>query len=343
METNETVKTAEEDAGEELFSSPEDKVSRKGGGQKPADPNKVTWKKDWKNNKVIYFMMLPILVLFIIFHYLPMFGIVMAFQDFSIAKGFFGSPFVGWDNFVELFTGGDEFLSALKNTVIIGCFNLVLQFPAPIVFAFIITNIRFKGYRKVVQTMSYLPNFVAAVVVTTLVIEFCGRDGAITKILTLFGMEQQNLLSNANPPVFWLIYAFMGVWQSFGYGSIMYVASLSNISGDYYEAAAIDGANRFQCVFRISLPCIMPLVIMMLTINVGTMFMAGFNNILLLYNADIYDVADTLFTYTYRMAFGSFVDYSLSAASGLFQSCVGTIMLFGSNWLSKKAGQQTLF
>lgn len=303
---------------------------------------KVSWKKDLKDNYIIYLLMLPILVYFFIFHYLPMFGIVMSFQDFKLAEGIFGSRWVGFANFRELFTGTD-FLPALKNTVIIGLFNLVLGFPAPIVFAFIVTNIRLKGLRRGIQTISYMPNFVAPVVVCNILITFCASDGAITQFLTLFGVPEQNLLAIAKPPVFWIIYAMSGVWMGFGYGSIMYVAALSNISGDLYEAAALDRASRWKCIWHISLPQILPLIIMMFTIQVGVTFRAGFDRILLLPYESVLGVSDTLFTYTFRMAFGKVPNYGLSAASNLFQSVIGTIMLFGSNKLSAKLGNSSLF
>lgn len=303
---------------------------------------KGTWKKDLRENRTVYLLMLPILVYFIIFNYLPIFGVVMAFQDFKLADGIFGSAWVGFENFQNLFAG-EDFLRALKNTVIIGLFNLVLGFPAPIVFAFIINNIRYNRARKGIQTISYMPNFVAPVVVANILISFCASDGVITQFLGLFGVEEQNLLANANPPVFWTIYAFRNVWQSFGYGSIMYVAALSNINQDMYEAAAIDGVGRWKCMFKVTLPQIMPLIVMFFTIQVGVVFRAGFDAILLLPYTAVLDVSDTLFTYTYRMAFGMVPDYGLSAASNLFQSIVGTVMLFGANALSRKTAKMSLF
>ncbi len=303
---------------------------------------RVPWKKDFRENRVVYLLMLPILVYFFIFHYLPIFGIVMSFQDFNLADGIFGSQWVGLENFKNLFMG-EDFLRALKNTVIIGLFNLVLGFPAPIVFALIVNNIRFKRARRGIQTISYMPNFVAPVVVANILITFCASDGVITQLLTLFGVEEQNLLANSNPPVFWLIYSLRGVWQSFGYGSIMYVAALANINQEMYEAAAIDGAGRWKCLWKVTLPQIMPLIIMFFTIQVGTTFRAGFDAILLLPYESVLDVSDTLFTYTYRMAFGMVPDYGLSAASNLFQSIVGTVMLFGANALSKKVAKMSLF
>lgn len=297
--------------------------------------SRQTWAKDWKHNKMVYLIFLPVFLYFLIFHYLPMFGIVMAFQDFSISKGVFGSKFTGLANFIELFSG-DAFPNALKNTVIISVFNLTLGFVAPLIFAFLITSVRNKKIRRICQSMSYMPNFVAAVVVTNLVKLFLGYDGPLTALFTAMGFEQQNWLANANPPVFWLINCLMGVWQSFGYGSILYVALINNIGKDLHEAAAIDGANRWQRMWKITLPIMVPTILMMFTLQVGMTLRIGYDKILLLYMPQTYSVADCLYTYTYRMAFGSTPDLGLAAASGLFQSIVGTILLVISNILSRK-------
>lgn len=302
-----------------------------------------SWERDFSRNGAIYLIILPILIYYFIVHYLPMFGIVSAFQNFKMSKGYFGSEWVGWANFAELFQGA-EFGRAVKNTVIIGLINLAISFPAPIIFALIITNIPWRRSTRVIQTMSYMPNFVAPVVITAFLVQFCAKDGVITlAIHELLGYPLQNMLADPNPPTFWLVYAFSGMWQSFGYGSIVYVAALHNVSSDYHEAAAIDGANRWQRIWHISLPCIRPMIIMFLTLQIGVVFRAGYDRILLLYSPGIYDVSDTLFTYTYRMAFGKVKDYGLSTASGLFQSLVATIMLIASNYLGKKWSGISLF
>jgi len=155
-------------------------------------------------------------------------------------------------------------------------------------------------------------------------------------LTNLFGLENQNWLANNYIPVFWLLYVFMGIWQGIGWGSIMYVAAIATVNGDLHEAAAIDGASRLQRLFKITLPCIMPTIVMMFVLNVGLSFMTGYDSILLLYMPSTYNVADTVYTYTYRLAFTSGSNYSLSAASGLFQSIVSTILLIGSNTLSRK-------
>ena len=305
---------------------------------------KVTWKRDFQRNWVVYLFFVPILVIQIIFHYIPMFGIVMAFENFQVAKGFFGSPFVGLDNFKELFFGA-EFPNAIKNTVLIGLLKATIGFIAPIIFAFLLSLLRSKKYKRTVQTLSYLPNFVAAVIVAAILREFVAKDGPITLLFhNIFGTENMNLLASTKEPVFKLIYLFMGIWQSIGWGSIMYVSAIATVSGDLHEAAAIDGATRLQRLFKITLPCILPTIVMMMVLNVGLCFSVGFDSIILLYMPSTYPVAYCVYTYTYRYAFGGAApNYGLSSASGLFQSIIATILLVGSNNLSRKMVGSSLF
>ncbi len=303
---------------------------------------RVTWKKDFKKNGVLYLLFLPILIWAILFQYLPMPGILMAFQDFKVGKGLFHSDWVGLKNFIDLFTG-DAFPLAFRNTVAMAVLSLTIGFVAPILFALVVTSNPHKKFRRFSQTASYMPNFVSAVVMCSLAVQFLSSDGAITMFLSWLGLDRQNWLANANIPVFWLIYTFIGIWQGMGWGSIIYVAAISGINGELHEAAAIDGASRFRRIVSITLPGILPLIVMMWTMNIGLVFKLVGNNILLLYMPTTYDVADCLSTYTYRMAFGSTVNYGLSTASGLFQSVLGTILLVVSNRLGKKATSYSLF
>lgn len=310
--------------------------------KQPTPAKQGSWRWDWQKNKVVYLLFLPVFIYLLVMCYLPMFGIVMSFQNFNLAKGIFGSEWVGLANFKELFEG-DMFLTALRNTVVIGIFNLTFNFVAPIIFAFLITSVKNRKIRRICQTMSYMPNFVASVVVVSLLQMFLAYDGPLTQILTAMGFEQQNWLANPNPPVFWVIYTAMSIWGSFGFGSIMYVAAIENLSKEIEEAACLDGANRWQIITKIILPNIMPLVIMMWVMNISLVLRAGSDRILLMYMPSTYSVADVLYTYTYRMAFSGIPNYGLSAASGLFQSVVGTALMLISNTLSKKLTSSSLF
>lgn len=305
-------------------------------------PPKMSVKKDFKKNWVIYLMFLPLVVYYIIFNYIPMVGITMAFEDYKVTKGLFGSTWVGLANFRKLFTG-TGFLMAFRNTACMAVMSLVMGFLPPIILALLFSECKPKKFKRVSQIMCYMPNFVSAVVVCALAIEFVGAKGGITKVLSWFGLEEQNWLANNNVPVFWLIYVFIGIWMGFGYGSIIYTTAISNVSYDLKEAAALDGANRFQRVWYVTLPNLIPLCVIQLTMAVGTMFMVGFDKVLLLYMPKTYDVADCLYTYTYRMAFGSTIDYGVSTASGLFQSILGTVLLLTSNRLNRKLTRYSLF
>lgn len=300
------------------------------------------WRRDWKENKTLYFLFIPVLVYFIIFSYVPMSGILMAFQNYKVTKGLWGSQWVGFEKFIELFED-EAFLPAVRNTFAMSGFNLTLGFIAPIILALLITSIKPNPGTRVLQTITYLPNFVSAVVVCALAQEFLDTTGAVTKLLSLFGLEQQNWLANSDIPVFWVINTGIGIWQSAGWGSIIYIAAIYNINGDLHEAAAIDGANRWQRLIYITIPGIMPMIMMMLTLKIGLVFREGFDKVLLLYMPLTYDTADCLHTYTYRMAFGGIPDYSLSTASGLFQSVIATILLIISNTLNKKATGHALY
>ena len=299
-------------------------------------------RRDWQKNWQVYLLFLPLAIYFIIFNYVPMVGILIAFEKYSPRKGFFGSPWVSFQNFQTLFTGG-EFLNALRNTSCMAVLNLVLGFLPPIILALLFSECRNKPFRRTTQLVSYMPNFVSAVVVCALVTEFFGANGAITKILTGLGFEEQNWLANTQIPVFWLIYAFIGIWMGMGFGSVMYTAMISNVSGDLKEAAQLDGANRWQVIHYVVIPSLIPLCMMNLTLSVGTIFMAGWDKVLLLYMPKTYEVSDVLYTYTYRMAFGNNVNFGVSTASGLFQSVIGTILLVISNKLNRKLTNYGLF
>lgn len=301
-----------------------------------------TWAYDLKRNWVIYVLFIPVLLWQILFHYLPMPGLLMAFQDFSVTKGLFGSEWVGLQNFIDLFTGAD-FPLAFRNTVAMAIMALTIGFFPPILFALALTTFPHRRLRRGAQLASYLPNFVSAVVMCSLATEFLGEKGAITQFLCLLGADKQNWLANPDIPVFWLIYTALGIWQGIGWGSIVYVAAINNVSGELHEAAAIDGANRFQRIMNVTIPGILPLIIMLWTMAIGTVFKTVGTNVLLLYKPVTYEVADVLSSYTHRMAFGTTINYGLSTASGLFQSILGMILLITANKLGKKASGYSLY
>lgn len=299
-------------------------------------------KRDMQKNWVVYVIVLPVVLYFLIFNYIPMFGIVMAFQDFKAAKGFFGSKFVGFDNFAKLFSG-EEFGLVLRNTSMMALLNLTIGFIFPIVFALLLSSVRPKWFKRMVQISSYMPYFIATVVVVQLFTEFLGRGGIITTFLGLFGVEDQNLLANPDIPTFWLINCGIEIWQGCGYGAIVYCAAISNVNPNLHEAAAIDGASRWKRLWNVTIPSIMPLVMTMLTLRVGLVFTQGFDKVILFIMPKTQNVADCLATYINRYAFEGVADYSLAAAAGLFQSVIATILLIVSNSLQKRVMKSSLF
>ena len=296
-------------------------------------------KRDMRMNWSVYLLFVPILVYFIVFSYLPMFGIVMAFQDFKPTLGFFKSEFVGFANFIKFFTD-PEFIRILRNTLAISLLNLCINFPLTIVFALLLNEITRTKFKKVVQTISYLPYFISAVVICGLIIEFVSSNGVITDILVMLGFQRENLLQN--PKYFWGIYVFSEIWQGLGYGSIIFIAAITGVSQELHEAAAIDGANRLKRVWHITLPSLLPVIITMLVLRIGMLMSVGFDKILLLYNPSIYETSDVISTHVARMGIER-MQYGYSAAVGLFNSVVGTLLLLISNTLSKRLASTSVF
>lgn len=294
---------------------------------------KTTWKHDILMNWRFYLLFAPIVIHFIIFNYIPMGGVVMAFQDYKPTLGLFGSKWIGWDNFIEFFTA-PNFWRLMRNTFVISFLGLAIGTPVSIIFALLLNEITMKWFKKSVQTISYLPYFVSMVVIAGLVIEFVSSNGIITNLLVnIFGMERQNLLMN--PKYFWAINLISDIWQGMGYGSIIYISAISGVNQELYESAALDGANRLQRVWEVTVPCIMPTIVTMLVLRCGTLMAVGYDKILLLYNSTIYETADVISTYINRVAFNG-QQFGYSAAVGLFNSVIGTTLLMVSNFISSK-------
>ena len=293
---------------------------------------KSAWNRDFSMNWPVYLLVLPVVAYFFIFSYLPMGGLLMAFENFSPIRGLFGSDWVGLDNFVQFFSAPD-FFQVLRNTLVISLLGLTIGFPLTILYALLLNEIYAKAFKKITQTISYLPYFVSMVVICGLIIDFVSTNGVITDIMVMFGMKRQNLLMNAN--YFWGINLISDIWQGLGYGSIIFIAAISAISPEMHEAAIIDGANRFKRVLHVTIPGIMPVIITMLILRLGMLMSVGFDKILLLYNPTIYSTADVISTNVQRMGLEQ-MQFSYATAVGLFNSVVGTILLLGSNALARK-------
>lgn len=295
---------------------------------------------DFKRNKTIYLMCIPIVVWYGIFCYWPMEGLVMAFQRYNVAKGIIGSPFVGFDNFIKFFTG-PYFGRLIRNTSAIGLLDLFFGFPAPIIFALLLNEVGNKYFKKTVQTISYMPYFISMVVICGIIKDFTQGGGVISDIIAkLTNSTSVNLLGEAK--YFWAIYIISGIWQGFGYGSIIYIAALSSIDQQLYEAAVMDGANRWKQTTHITLPGLAPTITILLIMRMGTLFAVGSDKILLLYSPAIYQTADVINTYVYRVGLVE-MNYGFSTAVGLFNSVVGTVFLLTTNAICRKYSETSLF
>ena len=291
------------------------------------------WRADFSMNKGLYLLAIPIFLYFLIFCYLPMFGLVMSFQNYKPQLGVLGSDWVGLRNFIDFF-GKPDFLKILRNTLVISFLGLAIGFPASIIYALLLNEMHVKWFRKSVQTIHVLPYFVSMVVICGLIIEFCASNGIITNLLVnLFGMQRENLLQNAS--YFWWINLFSDIWQGLGYGAIFFVSAIASVSQDLHEAATIDGAGRLRRAWHITLPGIMPAIVTMLVLRCGMLMQVGGDKILLLYNPSIYETADVISTHVQRMGIEK-MQYGYSTAVGLFNSVVGTMLLIISNNASRR-------
>ena len=298
------------------------------------------WKKDFRKNKSLYFLAIPLILYFVIFNYAPMFGLVMAFQDFKPTKGILGSKWVGLGNFIEFFSS-PNFGTVLRNTLVISGLGLFVGFPLSISFALLLNELRITWFKKTVQTISYMPYFVTTIVICGLIIDFCSSNGIITNMLVNMGLiDRQNMLTNPN--YFWVINLISDEWQGLGYGSIVFAAAISGVSSELHEAAAIDGAGRLSRVWHVTLPGIKPMIVCMLILKCGLLMTVGFDKILNLYNPSIYSTADVISTYVQRIGMEG-GRFGYATAVGMFNSVVNTILLLVSNYLSAKYAEQSLF
>ena len=295
--------------------------------------------RDLKMNKWKYIIMLPVIVYFILFAYKPMYGLLIAFQDYVPFKGMAGSKWVGFKHF-NTFFHDYYFLRVLRNTVVISFLSIVFGFPAPIIFALLLNEVRNIGFKRTVQTVTYLPHFISMVIVCGLIKQFCMSKGAFNAIIAAFGGTTKNLLESKT--FFYPIYIISDIWQSVGWGSIIYLAAIAGVDQEQYESARMDGAGRFQKMFYITLPSILPTITVLFIMRMGQVLNVGYENILLLYNPKTYAVADVISTYVYRKGLQE-AQWSFSTAVGLFNSIVNVLFLFITNTLCKKANVGGLF
>lgn len=285
-------------------------------------------RKDIKKNKYIYMMLMPVVVYFIVFHYIPMLSAQIAFKDFNIAKGIADSKWVGFKHFRSYFNSY-YFSRLIRNTLVLSAGNILFGFPAPIILAILINEINHRGFKRIVQTVTYLPHFISIVIVCALLRNFFAVDGLINQ---LFGT---NINFFMNSQMFRPLYIGSGIWQEIGWGSIVYLSAITSIDSQLYEAASIDGAGRFRKILYITLPCLAATITVMFIMRVGKMMTVGADKVLLMYSESIYETSDIISTFVYRKGLLE-QNYSYSAAVDLVNSVINCALLVGANKLCKK-------
>ena len=295
--------------------------------------------RDFRLNKYKYLLIVPVLIILALFAYKPMYGLVIAFKNFRPRLGIDGSKWVGLKNFENIF-GDLYFGRLLRNTLSISLLNILFGFPLPIMLALLLNEVRSNSFKRTVQTVTYMPYFVSMVVSCALVRVYCQSSGIFSDIIVSLGGERQNLLTN--PRYFYPIYIISDLWQFVGWNSIIYLAALSSIDQEQYEAARIDGAGRFKQVLHITLPGLMPTITVLFILRMGSVLNVGFEKVLLLYSEATYEVADVISTYVYRRGIID-LDYSYATAMGLFNSVVNVAFLLTANMLIKKHSDSALF
>lgn len=295
---------------------------------------------DFRTNKGVYLMALPILVHYIIFQYVPLPGLAIAFQNYNLFKGIGGSEWVGFENFIRFFSS-IHFTRVLRNTFTISMLSIVFTFPLPIIFALMLNEVGGKKFKKTVQTISYMPHFISLVVICGMISDFCRTNGIFNDLRILLGAEERVALLSEKD-YFYTIYIGSGIWQQLGWSSIIYLASLSSVDPNLCDAAYVDGAGRFQRIWHITLPCLVPVISIQLIMRMGNVLSVGFEKIVLLYNPLTYEKADVISSFVYRYGLQE-ANYSYGAAVGLFNSVINITCLVIVNRVVRKLTESSLW
>lgn len=296
-------------------------------------------KKDWIRNRSLYIMVIPVVLFYLLFHYKPMYGAIIAFKDYTPALGVMDSPWVGLANFTRFFKSV-YFVRLIRNTILLSVYNLVFGFPAPIILALLLNEVRNKHFKNLTQTITYLPHFISLIVVTGMLTDFSMTSGLFNDIIAFFGGERSPLLQN--PDLYRTMYVASGIWQQVGWGSIIYLSALAGVDQQLYEAAAIDGAGKWKQLLNVTLPGIAPTIIIMLIMRMGSLMNMGYEKTILLYNPSTYDTADIISSYIYRVGLLE-LDWSYSTAVGLFNSVINFGLLIFTNKMSKRYSETSLW
>ena len=294
----------------------------------------------WNKNKALWLLFLPCLLYYLIFRYAPMFGLVITFKDYNLFKGIWASDWVGF-KYYQMFLENPDFWPLMKNTFLLGMYKLVFGFPAPIILAILLNEVRKAAFKRFVQTVSYLPHFISNVIVVSMVIMFLSPTGGlINNLLAGIGIAPINFMNE--PGLFRGIYVLSEIWQHIGWETIIYLAALTAIDPQLYEAADMDGASRLSKIWHVTLPGISPAIVITLILNIGKVLEIGFEKVFLMQNPAIYDTADIISTYVYRvgMVQGNF---SYGASIDLFMGVISLIFIYTANLLSRRFSETSLW
>lgn len=299
----------------------------------------MRWRRNWSTCKSVYLLLIPLLAYYIIFHYIPMGGTVIAFQNYKPALGLTRSKWVGLKHFVTFFKGPYAW-RVIRNTLVMNALQILFAFPAPIIFALLLNELGCKRYQRCIQTVSYMPHFVSLVVICGILTDFTMTDGLINDLIALLGGERSNLLNR--PELFRTVYVASGIWQNAGWGSIIYLATLTNVDPALHEAAAIDGAGRLGRMLHVSLPALAPVITIQFIMRVGNILSQGYEKVILLYRPLTFETADIISSYVYRSGLLN-SNYSFGAAVSVFNSIVNLAILVLANSLSRRLSETSLW
>lgn len=292
-----------------------------------------------KRSRHLYLIFLLPFVYYCVFHYAPMYGVLIAFQKYNIVKGVFGSKWVGLVHF-QNFLADPYFWKLVRNTLALNLYALLWGFPAPIILTLLLNEVRSAAFKRTVQSVSYLPHFISTVVVCGMVVNFLAADGPVNRLIVAAGGQSVQFMARAE--WFRTIYVVSDIWQTIGWNSIVYFAAVCAVDPELYEAAVIDGAGRFRLARSITLPSLLPTISIMLILQLGKLMSIGFEKIILLYNGMTYETADVISTYVYRRGLLG-ADFSYATAVGLFQSVIGLILIVSANAAAKKLGENGIW
>lgn len=308
-------------------------------GTKVRNRRNQSWRLLVKN-KYLLLMALPGIAYFVLFKYLPMWGILIAFQNFSPYLGLWNSPWVGFEHFQRFFSNPDFWL-LLRNTMAINLLNLVFFFPAPIILSLLLNEVRVMAYKRVIQSIIYMPHFLSWVIIAGITFLLCSKStGIINKLLVAAGYEKIDFLTN--PDLFWMMLVIQNIWKDAGWGTIIFLAAIAAADPQLYEAAKIDGANRFRQMWHVTLPAIRPVIVILFILRIGDIMDVGFEQVFLMMNGAVTNVADVFDTYVYRVGVQQ-GQFSFSTAAGLFKSVVGFLLVILANTLAKKLGEDGVY